>query len=180
MDPIIVVPYDSAWPEQFQQIARNLRASLGDLALRIDHIGSTAVPGLAAKPVIDIQISVASFEPFVPLREAMEACGFVHRTDNTELTKRYFRERAGQPRTHIHMREHGSLSEQLALVFRDYLRAHPTAADEYARVKYEFAAHYRDDREGYVDAKEPFIWTTFRAASDWSQRVGWRPAPSDA
>jgi GrpB-like predicted nucleotidyltransferase (UPF0157 family) len=93
--------------------------------VRIDHIGSTAVPGLAAKPVIDIQISVASFDPLEAFRAPLEALGYAYRADNTERTKRYFREPAGSSRTHIHVRRAGSFSEQFALLFRDYLRAPP-------------------------------------------------------
>ncbi len=90
--PIVIVPYDDAWPERFRELAGAIRTALGDLALRIDHIGSTSIPGLAAKPIIDIQISVASFEPFDLLRAPLEAMGYVWRADNTDLTKRYFRE----------------------------------------------------------------------------------------
>ena len=179
MEQIVVVPYDAAWPELFAEQARRLREALGDIALRIDHIGSTSVPGLAAKPVIDVQISVASFEPFDTILRPLEACGYVHRADNAELTKRYFREQPGQRRTHIHVRKHGSLGEQLALVFRDYLRLHIGVANEYAQVKYDLAERYRADREGYVAAKEPFIWATFQAASSWSQVVAWEPGLSD-
>jgi GrpB-like predicted nucleotidyltransferase (UPF0157 family) len=86
------------------------------------------VPGLDAKPVIDIQISVASFEPLDDYRLPMEELGYVYRGDNPERTKRYFRESPGQRRTHIHVRRLGSWSEQFALLFRDYLRANPEDA----------------------------------------------------
>lgn len=180
MDPIVVVPYDPAWPAVFAELAARLRAALGDVAVRIDHIGSTAVSGLAAKPIIDLQISVRSFEPFDAIGLPLERCGFRHRARNPDLTKRSFREQPGERRTHIHVRTDGSWSEQFALLFRDYLRVHPEAARDYAQLKYELASHLRDDREAYVEAKEPFIWQTMRAASDWSQRVGWSPGPSDA
>jgi GrpB-like predicted nucleotidyltransferase (UPF0157 family) len=88
-----IVPYDSAWPDRFARLGRELRRALGDVALRIDHIGSTAVPVLAAKPVIDVQISVASFQPLDTFRAPLEGLGYVYRADNTERTKRYFRER---------------------------------------------------------------------------------------
>lgn len=179
-DPIIVVPYDPDWPRQFTELGRRLRAALGNHALRIDHIGSTAVPNLAAKPVIDLQISVAALEPVDAYRPALESAGFSWRPDNPDLTKRYFREQPGSPRTHIHVRQAGSWSEQLALLFRDYLRAHPDAADAYARLKYALAQQYRDDREAYVEAKSPFIWAIIQQASEWSQQTGWQPGPSDS
>jgi GrpB-like predicted nucleotidyltransferase (UPF0157 family) len=99
-----------------------LHDALGPVALRIDHIGSTSVPGLAAKPVIDIQISVADFEPLDAYRLPLERLGYIFRSDNPERTKRYFRETLGQRRVHIHVRRAGSFSEQFALLFREYVR----------------------------------------------------------
>src|SRR5262249_11057136 len=125
VDAIRIVPYDPAWPERFRTLGAALREALGEVALRIDHIGSTSVPGLDAKPIVDIQISVASFEPLDSFRLPIEALGYVFRADNTDLAKRYFREPPGTPRTHIHVRRAGSWSEQFALLFRDYLRTHP-------------------------------------------------------
>ena len=85
-DPITVVSYDPAWPEIFGQLGTQLRAALGGVALRIDHIGSTAVPGLAAKPIVDVQISVERLEPVEPFRLPLEAAGFRYRATNTERT----------------------------------------------------------------------------------------------
>jgi GrpB-like predicted nucleotidyltransferase (UPF0157 family) len=178
--PVEVVAYDPAWPERFAELGRELRAGLGDVALRIDHIGSTAVPGLAAKPVIDVQVSVASFEPLAAYRQPLERLGFVYRADNPERTKRYFREPPGRPRTHVHVRRAGSFSEQWALLFRDYLRAHREVAAEYGALKRRLALRFRDDRKGYTAAKEPFMWEVIRRADGWAQAQGWLPGPSDA
>src|SRR5690349_7999108 len=100
---IQIDPYDPRWPQQFAHVGAALRDALGDIALRIDHIGSTAVPNLAAKPIIDIQISVAALDPVDPFRTPLEALGYVYRPDNAERTKRYFREPPGTPRIHIHV-----------------------------------------------------------------------------
>jgi GrpB-like predicted nucleotidyltransferase (UPF0157 family) len=143
-----VAAHDPAWPVRFAELGRELRAGLGAVALRIDHIGSTSVPGLAAKPIIDIQVSVADFEPLAAYRLPLEQLGYVYRAGNPERTKRYFREPPGRPRTHVHVRRLGSFSEQWALLFRDYLRAHPEVAAEYDAVKRRLAVHYRDDRRG--------------------------------
>lgn len=177
-----MAPADGNWPVLFKETAAPLRTALGDVARRIDHIGSTAVPGLDAKPIIDIQISVASFEPLDAFRAPIEAVGYAFRADNPELTKRYFRERPGERRTHIHVRRAGSFSEQFALLFRDYLRVDATRAAAYAAVKHELAARYHapEDRHRYVDAKGPFIWETIRLADEWAQQTGWQPSPSDA
>ncbi len=104
IDPLVVVSYDPAWPRLFAELGQPLRLSLGDVASRIDHVGSTAVSGLDAKPIIDIQVSVHSLEPIEEFQGAIERCGFVWRPDNHELTKRYFREAPGTRRTHMHVR----------------------------------------------------------------------------
>jgi GrpB-like predicted nucleotidyltransferase (UPF0157 family) len=179
-DPIEIVPYDPMWPLRFARQAAELRQALGAVALCIHHIGSTSVPGLAAKPIIDVQISVADFEPLDAYRVPLERLGYVFRADNPERTKRYFREAPGQRRTHIHVRRAGSFSEQLALLFRDFMRAHPDVAGEYARLKMDLAQQYRDDRVGYTDAKQPYIYSVVARADQWAQRIGWMPGPSDA
>lgn len=176
---LLVVAYDPEWPQLFAGLAGRLRSQLGELALRIDHIGSTAVPGLDAKPIIDVQISVASLEPVETYCPQIENCGFVWRANNSELTKRYFRERPGLRRTHIHVRRAGSFSERFALLFRDYLRLHSERAAEYARLKRRLAPLLLTERHAYVEAEVPFTWETMRPADDWAQSVGWEPGPSD-
>ena len=178
--PVEIVAYDPAWPARFAELGRELRAGLGEVALRIDHIGSTAVPGLAAKPIIDLQISVATFEPLAAYRQPLERLGYAYLADNRERTKRYFREPPGRRRTHVHVRRAGSFSEQWALLFRDYLRAYPDAAAEYAAVKRRLALRYRNDRRAYTDAKVPFLWEVIRRADEWAQAQGWQPGPTDA
>jgi GrpB-like predicted nucleotidyltransferase (UPF0157 family) len=177
---IRIADYDPAWPGRFAGLAGGLRAVLGPVAERIDHIGSTAVPGLAAKPIIDIQISVAALEPVAPFRQPLEHLGYVYRADNTERTKRYFREPPGSPRTHLHVRRTGSFSQQFPLLLRDYLRARPQAAAGYQAVKQRLAARHRHDRHAYADAKVPYFWELIRRADEWAQQAGWEPGPSDA
>jgi GrpB-like predicted nucleotidyltransferase (UPF0157 family) len=177
---IEIVAYDPAWPRLFAVLGEELRGALGDVALRIDHIGSTSVPGLAAKPIVDIQVSVADFEPLAAFRRPLERLGYSYRSDNPERTKRYFREPPGRRRTHLHVRRAGSFSEQWALLFRDYLRADRDVALEYEAVKRRLAVQFRDDRHGYTDAKVPFMWEVIRRADEWAQARGWRPGPSDA
>jgi GrpB-like predicted nucleotidyltransferase (UPF0157 family) len=179
-EPVRIVDYNRQWPRLFQDRARAIRAEMGDVALRIDHIGSTAVVGLAAKPIIDVQISVAAFEPLDAFRAPLEQLGYVFRADNQELTKRYFRERPGDHRTHIHVRRAGSFSEQLALLFRDFMRMHPDWARRYAQLKLALAERHAHDRQAYTDAKRPFTWEALAAADAWAQRAGWFPGASDA
>ncbi|NUW37838.1 GrpB family protein [Nonomuraea sp. SMC257] len=180
-EPVVIEEYDPAWPEEFARLGARLRGALGDVAVRIDHIGSTSVPGLAAKPVIDVQISVRSFEPPDAYRAPLEEeLGLVFRPGNPERTKRYFREPPGSRRTHVHVRRLGSFSEQFALLLRDFLRRHPGDAAEYARVKRRCAAECREDRAAYVEAKDAFVWEIARRADAWAQRTGWLPGPIDA
>jgi GrpB-like predicted nucleotidyltransferase (UPF0157 family) len=180
VEPVVIVPYDPEWPALFSKLGIALRQALGATALRIDHIGSTAVPGMPAKPIIDVQISVASLEPVEPFRAPLEGLGYVFRSDNPELTKRYFRERPGERRTHVHLRRAGSWAEQFALLFRDYMRAHPQEAVRYGEVKRRLAEQCGDDRHGYTEAKAPYLWEIMAKADRWSQSTGWEPWPSDA
>ncbi|GAB4528783.1 MAG: hypothetical protein Tsb0020_45830 [Haliangiales bacterium] len=177
--PIELVSYQPAWADEFLAIARPLRASLGDNACRIDHIGSTSIPGLGAKPIIDIQVSVDPLEPMAYLGD-LQALGYVWRRHNPDLSKRYFREGAGQRRTHIHVRQRGSWHEQLSLLFRDYVRAHPEARATYESEKQALARRFANDRAAYTDAKGPVIWQLLYRANQWAQTTGWTPGASDA
>jgi GrpB-like predicted nucleotidyltransferase (UPF0157 family) len=157
-----------------------LRHALGPVALRIDHVGSTAVPGLDAKPVIDIQVSVTHLGPEAPYRVPLEGAGFLLQAANPDRSKRFFREPSGTRRAHVHVRPAGSFEEQLNLLFRDFLRSDAGARHEYARTKRELAERFRADREGYVRAKEPTVWAILLRAHDWLQATNWSPGPSDA
>jgi GrpB-like predicted nucleotidyltransferase (UPF0157 family) len=110
-EPVVVVAYDPQWPTEFTHLAASLRDALGSAAVRIDHIGSTAIAGLVAKPVIDIQVSVQSFEPEEVFRAPLERLGYRFRAGNLERTKRYFRKPPGNRRTHLHVRRQGSWNE---------------------------------------------------------------------
>jgi GrpB-like predicted nucleotidyltransferase (UPF0157 family) len=179
LEPIIIAPYDKQWPIQFQEINQRLQSALGNVALRIDHIGSTSVPNLDAKPIIDIQISVTSLEPIETYKIPLEHIGLIYRKDNPDLTKRYFREKRGEKRVHIHVRKAGSWSEQFALLFRDYLRTHPRECQLYAYEKYRLMNKYQDDRVKYAEGKGPIIYEIIQRANDWSQRVGWDSKSTD-
>lgn len=113
-------------------------------------------------------------------RDRIGSCGFAWRPDNPERTKRYFREVPPRPRTHLHVRRAGSFSEQFALLFRDYLRAHQARADEFGAAKRSLAHLLLTDRVAYLDAKAPLVWEIIREADDWAQLTGGKPGPSDA
>jgi GrpB-like predicted nucleotidyltransferase (UPF0157 family) len=177
---IEIADYNPAWPVLFGELGQALRAALGAVALRIDHVGSTAVSGLAAKPIIDVQISVAAFEPIEAFKGPLEQLGYVDRADNPERTKRYFREAPGSRRTHLHVRRAGSFSQQVPLLMRDYLRCHARAAAEFGTVKRCLAGQFPFDGASYTDAKAPHVWEIIRRADEWAQLQGWEPGPSDA
>ena len=171
-DAIEVVAYDERWPQRFEEWRRQLGDALGQAALGIEHVGSTAVPGLAAKPIIDIQISVRDVEREAAYVPAVERGGVALRA--REPGHRYFRPAGDRPRdVQIHVCDAGSTWERDHLLFRDYLRATPTARDAYGQLKIELADRYADDRLAYTDAKSAFILDTLDAANAWATRVGW-------
>ncbi|WP_245498856.1 GrpB family protein [Rhizobium ruizarguesonis] len=176
---IEICDWSAGWAEKFRMKAATIREALGTRAKRIDHIGSTAIRGLAAKPIIDIQISVLDFDPMDSLIEPLEAIGFVWRSSNAELTKRYFREAPGQERTHIHVRRLGSWHEQWPLLFRDYMRQHVDEHEPYAALKRSLAERFRNDRAAYTSGKDDHLWQIIRRADRWAAAIGWTPGYSD-
>ena len=150
-----------------------LATALGETALRIDHVGSTAVPGLAAKPVIDIQVSVPDVGHEDAFRAPIEAQGFGLRW--IEAGHRYFRPPPPLPRLYqVHVCTIDSRWEHVHLLFRDYLRSHPETAAAYAALKRELAGQHTWDRIAYNDAKGPFIEGVVRGAQEWAAQTGWR------
>ncbi len=193
-----IVPYQPGWPAEFGQIALPLRQALGDLALRIDHIGSTSVPGLAAKDVIDIQITVSALNdslvvPFTSLGYVKEEYCCDHATPHftgpdSEWEKMFFSPAlrasegetpSGARRTHIHVRIQGRANQRYALLFRDYLRTHPDTTEAYAELKRRLA-QYLADPQDYPFVKDPAVDLIYFAAEAWAAAVGWQPGPSDA
>ena len=161
-DAIEVVGYEPRWQEEFAAEAIRIRAALGGIALRVDHVGSTAVPGLVAKPVIDIQVSVASLHPLDPHLQPLLAIGYTHVPDPDDQTYPFLHRPTTWPhRHHIHVCESGGLEERRHLAFRDYLRDHPTAAAAYAAQKQLLASQFSsssfESRNAYAEAKSSFI-----------------------
>jgi len=170
--PLVVVGYDPGWPQTYERWRQRVAAALGRTAIRIEHVGSTSVPGLAAKPIVDIQVSVADLdgEPrYVPL---LQAIGLVLRSRD-EL-HRFLRPSAGRPReVHVHVCAAGGQWEHDHLLFRDYLRAHPAACLRYAEAKRAAARRWSDDGWAYTEAKTGVILDVLKEAEDWAVATGW-------
>jgi GrpB-like predicted nucleotidyltransferase (UPF0157 family) len=157
-EPVEVVEYDPAWPERFAEERDRIAARLGPPALAIEHIGSTAVAGLPAKPIIDIMVGVADIERSGQAVAALIDLGYDYAPEfESDIPeRRYFYK--GTPHTHhVHMVARASDFFDRHLAFRDHLRAHPEAAAEYSRLKRGLAARYRNDRDAYTEGKRSFV-----------------------
>ena len=147
---ITVVPYDAAWPGMFAAERDRLVAALGEVAVRIDHVGSTAVPGLAAKPWIDIQVAVRRMRPWDAYRDPLLALGYAHHPDDDD--HEFFDRRP----YHVHVCAAGGDWARRHIAFRDLLRRDATARAAYQSEKLRLAAEL-DDVYAYTEAKTPII-----------------------
>lgn len=190
--------YDPAWPQRFAAFGADLRRSLldrvPDRLVAIHHIGSTSVPGLAAKDLVDVQVTLQPvdvrnpLEPFEPVCEAIEVLGYRWQRDNPDLRKRFFHldaepgpdEASGRRLVNLHVRPHGEFSAQAALLLRDLLRASPEARQRYEATKRELAERDWPTVDDYAAAKGDTIWALLRTADEWAASTGWCPDPSDA
>jgi GrpB-like predicted nucleotidyltransferase (UPF0157 family) len=157
-----IVTYNPDWPAAFEAEAARLRTALGPLALRVDHNGSTSIPGLSAKPIIDIQVSVASLQALAEYKERLEALGYVHVPHPDDSFCPFFHRPRHWPHSHhVHLVEAGGAEERRTLAFRDYLCDHPAAARDYEEVKRDLSrrllATTHESREAYAQAKTAFI-----------------------
>jgi putative glutamine amidotransferase len=157
--PFELVDADPRWVTLFEQEADRIRRALGDIAVRIDHVGSTAVPGLAAKPVIDVQVSVASLVPRDAWRDPLVAAGYSYRLDPSSVEHEFLCRNApdGTRLVNVHVCPAGSTWERRHLAFRDHLRAHAGDREAYAALKRTLAADHPGDVHTYSDAKTSFI-----------------------
>ena len=151
-----VVPYDPEWPRLFEAEARRLALALAPLVIAFEHIGSTSVPGLAAKPVLDIVAGIPEGAPVASYISPLVEAGYVHRGEQGIPGREFFRR--GDPRAyHVHLVRIGGHLWREHLAFRDYLRARADVRDEYAQLKHALAAQFPRDRPAYIDHKAPFI-----------------------
>ena len=164
-----VSSYDPRWPLEFEAERNRIAQSLGQIAYRIDHNGSTAVPGLEAKPIIDIQVSVQQLQPIRRYAEPLATLGYIHVPHVDDAVCPFFhRPREWPHRYHVHVVESGGQEERRTLAFRDFLRDHSEVAKEYVALKKRLAplidAADPFSREAYACAKGEFIERILQAA----------------
>ena len=175
-----MVPYKPQWPDEAQRIIKRLQTACGAKALRVDHIGSTAVPGLDAKDVIDIQVTVESLDAADELAEPLADVGYPrieqittdtpHEGDPALWRKRiHGAADPGRPAC-VHLRVDGSPNQQFALLFTDWLKASPAVREEYLAIKRKAL-----EAPHYTEAKEPWFAEAYGLAREWAGATGWRP-----
>ncbi len=159
--------YSPDWPEEFVRERRRLAGALGGLAREIEHIGSTAVEGLVAKPLIDVVVGLHSYDQWALSLGAMKGVGYECLGEFGIAGRQFFLR--GDPTTHhVHMCEHGGRFWYQTLLFRDHIRERPEVCERYAELKRELAAQHADNREAYTTGKSEFIQRVLREA-------GWTP-----
>lgn len=191
-----LVPADPDWGAQAQRIMARLRTACGHRASRVDHIGSTAIPGMEAKDVIDVQVSVESLDVADECDDALVAAGYVrsevtddvgkpdgrstvdefdHVDDDRLWAKRLYKSAdPGRP-TNVHLRVDGWPGQQFALLFVDWLRAEPAVQSEYSELKHRAVEQAPETTGAYAEAKEPWFVDAYRRAWEWADATGWRP-----
>lgn len=171
MREIVVVPYDEKWPELFNAESFLIKRLLGEVAKDIHHIGSTSVPGLSAKPVIDILLEVSDINELDQCTPAMVNAGYVARGENGIAGRRYFIKEGNQRSHQVHAFSVGDRQVLRHLAFRDYLRKHTDIAMAYAEVKRTAQLLYKNDAQGYSAFKTPFIEHHLQLAlNGWNDR----------
>lgn len=186
---ISLSPYQATWPSEFRDFGIRLRHHLGSLALRIDHIGSTSVPGLVAKDIVDIQVTVEDLRPAV--EEAILASGYRrsrHLTDHVPPAcnpdpaqwQKWMFTGEGERPVNLHVRIEGRANQRYALLFRDYLRANPLVSRAYGQVKASIIKHHpEDDMDAYYDIKDPVCDIIMGGAETWAAATTWVFGESD-
>lgn len=166
-----IVEYDPGWPAQAGLELRRITSLLGPLVVRAQHVGSTAVPGLAAKPVIDLQVAVEAIEPREPYVRPLAQLGYLFVPSPESPDYHFFARPPERPRTHhVHVCQADSHHELRHLALRDFLRAHPDEAASYAALKRRVAARSAYDRLAYIDGKDRYVADLERRALTWAVR----------
>ena len=173
--PVHIADYDPQWPVEFRRIRDQITAALGLLAQRIEHVGSTAVPGLAAKSIIDIDVVIATRSDLPAVTASLCPLGYQHEGDLGVAGREAFTTPPGAPPHHLYVCAAGNPALARHLAFRDFLRSHPGAARAYAELKRSLASQFRDDRTAYTEAKTAFIEQALAASAAETSAAGHPP-----
>jgi GrpB-like predicted nucleotidyltransferase (UPF0157 family) len=169
--PVEIAEHDPRWKEEFARAREEILGAIGPQAEAVEHVGSTSVPGLAAKPIVDILVGVRRFPLAVEQIDALCALGYSYHGESGIPGRQYFN--YGWPRTrHLHAFAHRSPEFMRHVVFRDYLRAHPVEAKEYEALKRSLAGRFREDREAYTSGKTEFVRSMEEKAFAWAGLAG--------
>lgn len=171
-DPAVrIVEHDHAWARQADEELRRIGEALGCLAVRLEHVGSTAVPGLAAKPILDLQVSVACMEPRAGYIGPLQQLGYLFAADPDSSDLHFFGKPPQRPRPHhLHVCEAGSSHEFRHLAVRDFLCEHSGEAARYAALKRELVKRHPQDRLAYIAGKEQYVTELESRALVWARR----------
>ena len=169
-----VVPHDVAWKGQFQAEADLIAGALGDIVVALHHIGSTAIPGIFAKPIIDVLLEVADLERLGRRSRALEGLGYEALGEYGIVGRRYFRKNnlSGVRTHHIHAFRSNNVEIERYLAFRDYMIEHPEEARRYGELKRELATQHSEDIEAYMDGKDAYIKEQLSIAVAWRTAGG--------
>ncbi|MCK1994800.1 GrpB family protein [Peribacillus muralis] len=167
MRRVEVVAHKREWQLLFRDECESLRAVFGDELVKLSHIGSTAIPAIAAKPVIDILAVVRSIERVADFNEEMEKSGYDVRGENGIAGRRFFSKGKNERSHHVHMFQAGHEDIARHLAFRDYMLAHPQEAERYSQLKLSLAAEFPTDIKEYVNGKHAFIKVIDERAKRW-------------
>lgn len=164
---IEVFPYDPTWIKQFEEEAEKIKSIFADNCIAVHHIGSTSIPGLAAKPTIDILLEVICIEQIDQYNNEMARLGYEAWGEYGIPGRRFFLKGEDKRTHHVHTFQQGHAGVNSHLYFRDYLKTHPVVAKEYAQLKTRLAQEFKHDRRKYVENKESFVKAIEKAAIDW-------------
>ena len=170
-EPVVVVPYDAEWPATFERLRDRIAPLLGELAVGIEHVGSTAVPGLAAKPIVDMDVVIRPDTDFAEIVARLAEADYVHLGDLGIAGREAFRSAPGLPRHHLYVCAAGTAALQAHLTLRDALRADPQLAAAYGELKFALAERYRNDRDSYTEGKTAFITSVLLDVREGTRRA---------
>jgi GrpB-like predicted nucleotidyltransferase (UPF0157 family) len=187
MGAVVITDANPGWADEYETVAARVRMVLGATLTRVDHIGSTSVPGLDAKDILDVQATVGEEVLLDKAFDELTGAGWQARSPRRDhpvpgmpsgtgqWVKRLVIEPAGERRVNLHIRVDGRANQRYALLFRDYLRAHPATAKAYGQFKRLAAELPFEDVGAYSDLKDPVCDLVYLPAEEWAARTGWAP-----